>query len=109
MNDLKKILYRVTCEVHRLKINKNMDFETKIMWKRRTLLKLLQTKRKQKPHPPNIRMATQSLIKLLPFSSKCHTTLKLASTNQKMFFLFNLDLNCCSDCLSRKSQKWRIC
>lgn len=38
MNDIKKILYRVNCEIHKLKINKSIDFETKIMWKRRTLI-----------------------------------------------------------------------
>ena len=30
------IKYRVTLEVQKLKINKNIDFETKIVWKRRT-------------------------------------------------------------------------
>lgn len=37
MSNTKSIKYRVSCEFHKLKINKNIDFETKIVWKRRKL------------------------------------------------------------------------
>lgn len=36
MASTKNIKYRVSCEIQKLKINKNIDFETKIAWKRRT-------------------------------------------------------------------------
>lgn len=38
MASMKNIRYRVNCEVHQLKINKNIDFDTKIVWKRRILM-----------------------------------------------------------------------
>lgn len=36
MASTKNIKYRVSCEIHKLKINKSIDFETKVTWKRRT-------------------------------------------------------------------------
>lgn len=36
---IKTITYRISAEFHKLKISKNMQFQTRILWKRRTLMR----------------------------------------------------------------------
>lgn len=38
MTSTKIIKYRVSCEIHKLKISKNIEFDTKITWKRRMFI-----------------------------------------------------------------------
>lgn len=84
MSATKNIRYRVTCQVHSLKINKNIDFETKIVWKRR-INNNRQTRTRLKQLQSNMHMVIQTLIKHLHQSLTQPSILTPCSTNPKMY------------------------
>lgn len=77
MSGTTNIKYRVNCEILRLKVNKNINFETKIAWKRRRKFVYLdhnkaETSSVQHSNGYSIFNETLSLDFNMPFNQTTH-------------------------------------
>jgi hypothetical protein len=98
---------KVEALFHRLQINKNLRFQTNILWKRR-IRPPTQTKTKYKPDSSTTSTATPYINKFSPYNSTSPSTKPKASTKIKMYQSSHTDISRCDHLSRRQGEKWRI-
>ena len=98
---------KVNALFHRLQINKNIRFQTRIVWKRRSP-RPTQTPTRPKPDSSVTTTASLSSRRTLPSSSTWSTTRARESTRTRMYVWVDADRDSCGHFLRRQGQERRV-